>query len=72
MPMRPPGGMRLFFIDNPACRRYNKYNWILPTKSVDTMKKQVEIMTKATGIETDLCGKCFAMCVYAERYLRSA
>ncbi len=35
-------------------------------------KKQVEIMTKATGIETDLCGKCFAMCVYTERYLRSA
>ena len=38
--------MRLFFIDNPACRRYNKYNWILSTKSVDTMKKQVEIMYK--------------------------
>lgn len=32
--------------------------------------KQVEIMYKATGIETDLCGKCFAVCRYTQRYLR--
>lgn len=31
--------------------------------------KQVEIMYKATGIETDLCGKCFAVCRYTQRYL---
>ena len=34
-------------------------------------KKQVEIMTKSTGIETDLCGKCFAVCSYTQRYLKS-
>ncbi len=33
-------------------------------------KKQVEIMSKSTGIETDLCGKCFAVCSYTQRYLR--
>ena len=32
-------------------------------------KKQVEIMSKSTGIETDLCGKCFAVCTYTQRYL---
>lgn len=34
-------------------------------------KKQVEIMSKSTGIETDLCGKCFAVCSYTKRYLKS-
>lgn len=33
-------------------------------------KKQVEIMSKSTGIETDLCGKCFAVCSYTKRYLQ--
>lgn len=33
-------------------------------------KKQVEIMTKSTGIEADLCGKCFAVCAYTQRYLK--
>ena len=33
-------------------------------------QKQTEIMYKATGIETDLCGKCFAVCRYTQRYLR--
>lgn len=33
-------------------------------------KKQVEIMSKNTGIETDLCGKCFAVCTYTKRYLK--
>lgn len=32
-------------------------------------KKQVEIMTRETGIETDLCGKCFAVCAYTQKYL---
>lgn len=32
-------------------------------------KKQVEIMTEKTGIETDLCGKCFAVCAYTQKYL---
>lgn len=34
-------------------------------------KKQVEIMFEKTGIETDLCGKCFAVCAYTRRYLRN-
>lgn len=34
-------------------------------------KKQVEIMSKNTGIETNLCGKCFAVCTYTKRYLKS-
>ena len=34
-------------------------------------KKQVEIMYKSTGIETDLCGKCFAVCAYTRKYLKS-
>lgn len=33
-------------------------------------EKQVEIMLKNTGIETDLCGKCFAVCPYTKRYLQ--
>lgn len=33
-------------------------------------KKQVEIMIKETGIETDLCGKCFAVCTYTRKYLQ--
>ena len=32
-------------------------------------QKQVEIMRKKTGIETDLCGKCFAVCAYTKKYL---
>lgn len=32
-------------------------------------KKQVEIMYKETGIETDLCGKCFAVCTFTQKYL---
>ena len=34
------------FIDNLFPARYNKYNWILSTKSVKNRKKQVEIMYK--------------------------
>ena len=34
-------------------------------------KKQVEIMLQKTGIETDLCGRCFAVCVYTQKYLKS-
>ena len=33
-------------------------------------KTQVEIMSKNTGIETDLCGKCFAVCSYTKKYLQ--
>lgn len=32
-------------------------------------QKQQEIMFKHTGIHTDLCGKCFAVCSYTQRYL---
>lgn len=31
--------------------------------------KQLEIMRENTGIETDLCGKCFAVCTYTRKYL---
>lgn len=34
-------------------------------------KKQVEIMKAKTGIEQDLCGKCFAVCAYTQKYLKS-
>ncbi len=34
-------------------------------------RKQIEIMYRETGIETDLCGKCFAVCRYTRNYLRS-
>ena len=32
-------------------------------------KKKMEIMYKETGIETDLCGICFAVCPYTKKYL---
>lgn len=32
-------------------------------------KKQMEIMYEETGIKTDLCGKCFAVCLYTQKYL---
>lgn len=32
-------------------------------------KKQVELMLSRTGIEQDLCGKCFAVCPYTRSYL---
>lgn len=34
-------------------------------------EKQTEIMFKTTGIETDLCGKCFAVCRYTQKYLNT-
>ena len=33
-------------------------------------RAQIERMKRATGIETDLCGLCFAVCPYTQRYLR--
>lgn len=33
-------------------------------------QKQKEIMYASTGIDTDLCGKCFAVCVYTQNYLK--
>ena len=33
-------------------------------------KKQRQIMRKSTGIDTDLCGKCFAVCTYTKQYLK--
>lgn len=33
-------------------------------------EKQVEIMRENTGIETDLCGKCFAVCRFTQKYLK--
>lgn len=35
-------------------------------------EKQTEIMYKETGIPTDLCGKCFAVCMYTRKYLKNA
>lgn len=35
-------------------------------------EKQVEIMYRETGIQTDLCGKCFAVCTYTRKYLKRA
>ncbi|MFR8341785.1 MAG: epoxyqueuosine reductase, partial [Dorea sp.] len=33
-------------------------------------KKCREIMQKSTGIDADLCGKCFAVCTYTKQYLK--
>ena len=33
--------------------------------------KQKEIMYAHTGIDTDLCGKCFAVCAHTKKYLKS-
>ena len=33
---------------------------------------QIQRMKQATGIETDLCGLCFAVCSYTQRYLKKA
>ena len=33
---------------------------------------QIQRMKQATGIETDLCGLCFAVCPYTQQYLREA
>ena len=32
--------------------------------------KQLEIMKASTGIEQDLCGKCFAVCAYTQKYVK--
>lgn len=34
-------------------------------------KAQLERMIAATGIHQDLCGKCFAVCPYTQRYIRN-
>lgn len=36
------------------------------------LPRQIERMEAATWIHQDLCGKCFAVCPYTERYLRRA
>lgn len=36
----------------------------------DCMKMQIQRMKQATGIETDLCGLCFAVCPFTQRYLK--
>lgn len=36
----------------------------------DCKKMQVQRMKQATGIETDLCGLCFAVCPFTQRYLQ--
>lgn len=33
-------------------------------------KKQMELMKQRTGIETDLCGKCFVVCPYTQKYIK--
>ncbi len=36
----------------------------------DCKKMQIQRMKQATGIETDLCGLCFAVCPFTQRYLK--
>lgn len=36
----------------------------------DCKKMQIQRMKQATGIETDLCGLCFAVCPYTQKYLK--
>lgn len=44
-------------------------------KLVDVEKcyqKQLELMYAATGLREDLCGRCFAVCAYTQKYLHQA
>ena len=34
------------------------------------METQARVMKEATGMEADLCGKCFAVCPYTQKYLK--
>lgn len=36
----------------------------------DCKETQIRRMKEATGIETDLCGLCFAVCPFTQRYLQ--
>ncbi len=36
----------------------------------DCKDMQIQRMKQATGIETDLCGLCFAICPFTQRYLK--
>lgn len=38
-------------------------------KAKDLQKELTEIFKAATGIDADLCGKCFAVCRYTRNYL---
>ena len=35
-------------------------------------KTQLRVMEAATGISTDLCGKCFAVCAWTRKYISQA
>ena len=37
----------------------------------DCKEMQIRRMKEATGIETDLCGLCFAVCPFTKRYLKT-
>ena len=37
----------------------------------DCKKMQMQRMKQSTGIETDLCGLCFAVCPYTQKYLQN-
>jgi hypothetical protein len=32
-------------------------------------KTQLRVMETATGISTDLCGKCFGVCAWTRKYI---
>ncbi len=38
----------------------------------DCKKMQIQRMKQATGIETDLCGLCFAVCPFTQSFLKNA
>ncbi len=50
--------------------------WHVGTRREEILQKekcketQIRRMKEATGIETDLCGLCFAVCPYTQRYLQ--
>lgn len=50
--------------------------WDISTRREELLRKedckqtQVQRMKQATGIDTDLCGLCFAICPYTQRYLK--
>ncbi len=49
----------------PGMKREELFDWSSCNET------QIRRMKEATGIEQDLCGLCFAVCPFTERYLRN-
>lgn len=59
-----PAGALTGVLWNPETRREELFH------KEDCKKMQCQRMKEATGIDKDLCGLCFAVCPYTQKYLR--